>query len=168
MALRFGFGLYDKDPAAKKIWEKKFQALSHKDKEFSSDTLVAVLLVTSMEIVTKRTIPHILSRLEVIRPDWLTEIYQRSGEKSPSEYLKKFTGFRVNIRTLPHQDFIKKVKARILPLGKWEVSMIHMMSGDLCLLDEASMDDLPLFINRQWASQTAHNEYQKLLEKGKT
>lgn len=165
MALKYGFGLYDDDPTARKIWERKYQALSDDDKAFGSDLLVAILIATDIEVVMEKTIPHITRRLEIKYPDWPSWVKEKTGMEV-SDYLKRFIGFRVNIETRSTTDFIKKVTFGLLSLGTKGLKEIHESSKDL-VLDEASLEELPLFINREWTTKEAQEKYQRFLEKGK-
>lgn len=163
MSLKFGFGLYDEDPAARQLWERKFQALSDADKAFFHEKLPAILIITDIGFVSEETVPHIVNRLEVVRPDWV--------EKRMEEYLKRFIGYLANVRTLSKRSFIRKITERaeydIDALGDEEIKDLCRSTEDL-VLDEATIEELPLFINRHWTTKKAEEHYKELMAKGES
>ncbi len=58
MALEYGFGRFENDPTAQKIWKRKFETLSETDKEFFHEFLPAILIMTDVGCINEDTIPH--------------------------------------------------------------------------------------------------------------
>jgi len=154
MALHYGFGQYEEPPAAKDFWTKKFQALSERDKKFHVEYLPWILMMVDISLVSKETIPHIVARYCIAAPE-MTESIKGWCEESGKdfvEYLQRFTGYSVNVRTISTGEFVTKITKeyrRSLPkLSKKEAEVLP--SQDDVLLDEMPQESWPLLVNKKW------------------
>lgn len=111
MALRYGFYLYPPsewtEEKAKKEREKKWKKLNKEDKKFYNDGLCWICYMADIGFVSKKTIPHIIKRHNDFR-----NLYD-SREKTQfltEEYLSKFIGYEINVKTLTDKEFFKKLE----------------------------------------------------------
>jgi len=109
MALEFGFGLYSKRP-----WgTEAFKSLNKVDEDFYHGDLPWLLVGVEIGIISKRTIPHILARLELFHKDWLVNLNtktQKDYDIDFKDYLPRFTGYQANVITLSNADYASKYK----------------------------------------------------------
>jgi len=162
MSLEYGFGLYENDPAARKILKDKFEALSDEDKKFFGQ-LCFILMIVDIGIVTEQTIPHIVARLNLVNPQTRTTEDWKSGE-----YLKKFIGYQANVITEDTGTFIRnKARAwrnRLPKLSKKQA--VDTRHFEDVLVDLIPADKLLEFSNKEWRHPQAKARYQERLAAG--
>ena len=110
MALEFGFGKYDRgDSEHEAFWKNRFDSLSDVDKQFYHNSLPFYLMFTDIHIVTKESIPHIVSRLMALYPDIYEEISKYLDKSNLTDYLHRFIGFSANVCTTSSAQYIKRI-----------------------------------------------------------
>lgn len=170
MALEYGYGLYQSDPATRAHWKKKFDALDEFSRKFFHETLPYMLLFSDVGVVSYNSILHITRRLEY----WHAEVY-RQVIKALAEYdeklsmelfLQRYIGYRANIVTLSTREYIKRaaqqLRDRLPKITDPEAETEDRMS-DAILLDDLQPDELPLYVNKKWYPEFIAQEYQRRL-----
>lgn len=164
MSLDFGFGLYNNDAAVQKIWDRKYEALSKEDQKFYHEVLPWALVTTDVGIINELTIPHIVARARLVDEHYWVGTMPKNFEGSVDDYLKRFIGFRANVRITTSGEFIKKItdnaKRRCPKLSKDDPILKVANPSDL-IVDELTDEDLPLFINHKWYSEMAAARYRQ-------
>jgi hypothetical protein len=157
MALEYGFGLYTEDPASREFWKKKYEALSDLEKTFYAEYLPWILMHVDIGVVSKETIPHIVSRYRVAAPEMSDSIKgwcKDAGAEDFVEYLQRFTGYSVNVLTISTGEFITKqaqgLRRSMPKLSKKEAQALP--AEDDVLLDEMPQEEWPLLAGKRWWS----------------
>ena len=103
MPLRSGYNLNELDEEKQK-WQKKWEQLSDKDKEFYHNTLPFLLLCEDIDHVSKETISIIIKR-----HSYNPIIDKNAKEILNEKYLSKFIGFEANVETKNDKEFFDKL-----------------------------------------------------------
>lgn len=103
MAIEYGFGRYAPEDK-KAFWQKKFEALSDKDREFFHGGLDVFLVICGIPHISPKTIPEFVNRAldrrlfnERFLMDLRLEMKQAHNEEALSKYLERFIGFEANV-----------------------------------------------------------------------
>lgn len=162
MSLNYGFGRDDDDAATKTVWERKFEALSEEEKKFFHEVLPYALMLADIGVVSFETIPHILSRVQFLSDNFWRGAIPVKYLSVKEEYLKKFIGFRANVRTTSFVEFKKKIsellRRDVRKLTEQQAKDTDMGVRDL-ILDDIRDEELPLFINHRWYSPEVKAKY---------
>lgn len=115
---------YDFRKLSNEEGDKRYAGFDDKMKTFHHQWLPFMLMRVDIGHVCEESIPHIVARLNLVQPGWLTDARKELGVEDMEAYLKNWIGFCANVCTEPNSKFLKRVGRSLPPMTSKQAEKI--------------------------------------------